>query len=205
MERVGVGSYEKLLPSELSGGMQQRVGLACALAVNPSVLLMDGAFCGLDPLFRFEMQNELLQLQKKEQRTIVFISVDIEEAVKIGAHIGIMKDGCLIQVGTPAELIYTPADAHVQEFFRNVDVSRFLKASSMMTQVERGLLRCDAGTPSDRYLNQLIGSGAESASHDRRPIEEVHIVGLIHWRLSSNPSRPRSTKGKRVGRSQVST
>ncbi|VWC59593.1 glycine/betaine ABC transporter ATP-binding protein [Burkholderia contaminans] len=161
LERVGLGSYEKLLPSELSGGMQQRVGLARALAVNPSVLLMDEAFSALDPLIRFEMQNELLRLQKEEQRTIVFISHDIEEAVKIGGRIGIMKDGCLIQVGTPAELIQTPADAYVQDFFRNVDVSRFLKASSMMTPVERGLLRCDALTPSDRYLNQLIDSGAE--------------------------------------------
>jgi len=161
LERVGLGSYEKLLPSELSGGMQQRVGLARALAVNPSVLLMDEAFSALDPLIRFEMQNELLRLQKEEQRTIVFISHDIEEAVKIGGRIGIMKDGRLIQVGTPAELIQTPADAYVQDFFRNVDVSRFLKASSLMTTIGRGLLRCDAGTPSDRYLNQLIDSGAE--------------------------------------------
>ncbi|MGT0194447.1 quaternary amine ABC transporter ATP-binding protein [Burkholderia pyrrocinia] len=161
LTRVGLGSYEKLLPSELSGGMQQRVGLARALAVNPSVLLMDEAFSALDPLIRFEMQNELLRLQKEEQRTIVFISHDIEEAVKIGGRIGIMKDGCLIQVGTPAELIQSPADEYVRDFFRNVDVSRFLKASGLMTPVERGLIACDAGTPSERYLNKLIDSGAE--------------------------------------------
>ncbi|MGF6976529.1 ABC-type proline/glycine betaine transport system ATPase subunit [Paraburkholderia sp. JPY465] len=93
LTRVGLGSYEKLLPSELSGGMRQRVGLARALAVNPSVLLMDEAFPALDPLIRFEMQNELLPLQKEEQRTIVFISHDIEEAIKIRGRIGIMKDG----------------------------------------------------------------------------------------------------------------
>ncbi|KVV32287.1 glycine betaine/L-proline ABC transporter ATP-binding protein [Burkholderia ubonensis] len=161
LTRVGLGSYEKLLPSELSGGMQQRVGLARALAVNPSVLLMDEAFSALDPLIRFEMQNELLRLQKEEQRTIVFISHDIEEAVKIGGRIGIMKDGCLIQVGTPAELIQSPADEYVRDFFRNVDVSRFLKASSLLTRVERGLISCDAGAPSERYLDQLIDSGAE--------------------------------------------
>jgi glycine betaine/proline transport system ATP-binding protein len=158
---VGLGSYEKMLPSELSGGMQQRVGLARALAVNPSVLLMDEAFSALDPLIRFEMQNELLRLQKEEQRTIVFISHDIEEAVKIGGRIGIMKDGCLIQVGTPAELIQSPADSYVRDFFRNVDVSRFLKASSLMTKVDRGLIACDVGTPSERYINQLIDSGVE--------------------------------------------
>ncbi|MBB3259749.1 glycine betaine/proline transport system ATP-binding protein [Paraburkholderia bannensis] len=161
LTRVGLGSYERLLPGELSGGMQQRVGLARALAVNPSVLLMDEAFSALDPLIRFEMQNELLRLQKEEQRTIVFISHDIEEAIKIGGRIGIMKDGCLIQVGTPAELIQSPADAYVRDFFRNVDVSRFLKASSLMTSVEHRLISCAVAAPSERYLNQLIDSGVE--------------------------------------------
>jgi glycine betaine/proline transport system ATP-binding protein len=161
LTRVGLGSYEKLLPSELSGGMQQRVGLARALAVNPSVLLMDEAFSALDPLIRFEMQTELLRLQKEEQRTIVFISHDIEEAIKIGGRIGIMKDGCLIQVGTPAELIQSPADKYVQDFFRNVDVSRFLKASSLMTAADRDIITCDVGSPCERYLNQLIDSGSE--------------------------------------------
>ncbi|MCP3716481.1 MULTISPECIES: glycine betaine/L-proline ABC transporter ATP-binding protein [Paraburkholderia] len=161
LTRVGLGSYEKLLPSELSGGMQQRVGLARALAVNPAVLLMDEAFSALDPLIRFEMQSELLRLQKEEQRTIVFISHDIEEAIKIGGRIGIMKDGCLIQVGTPAELIQSPADDYVRDFFRHVDVSRFLKAESLLTRVERGLISGDVGAPAERYLNQLIDSGAE--------------------------------------------
>ncbi|CAN7341591.1 glycine betaine/L-proline ABC transporter ATP-binding protein [Trinickia sp. LjRoot230] len=161
LTRVGLGSYEKLLPDELSGGMQQRVGLARALAVNPSVLLMDEAFSALDPLIRHEMQSELLRLQKKEQRTIVFISHDIEEAIKIGGRIGIMKDGCLIQVGTPAELIQSPADDYVRDFFRHVDVSRFLKASSLLAGVERGVIACDVGAPADRYLNQLIDSGVE--------------------------------------------
>lgn len=161
LTRVGLGSYEKLLPSELSGGMQQRVGLARALAVNPSVLLMDEAFSALDPLIRHEMQSELLRLQKEEQRTIVFISHDIEEAIKIGGRIGIMKDGCLIQVGTPAELIQSPADDYVRDFFRHVDVSRFLKASSLLTSVGRELIACDIGAPADRYLSQLIDSGVE--------------------------------------------
>jgi len=161
LKRVGLGSYEKLLPGELSGGMQQRVGLARALAVNPAVLLMDEAFSALDPLIRFEMQSELLRLQKEEQRTIVFISHDIEEAIKIGGRIGIMKDGCLIQVGTPAELIQSPADDYVRDFFRHVDVSRFLKAESLLTRVERGLIAGDVGAPAERYLNQLIDSGAE--------------------------------------------
>ncbi|WP_233859567.1 quaternary amine ABC transporter ATP-binding protein [Paraburkholderia sp. HD33-4] len=161
LKRVGLDSYEKLLPGELSGGMQQRVGLARALAVNPAVLLMDEAFSALDPLIRFEMQSELLRLQKEEQRTIVFISHDIEEAIKIGGRIGIMKDGCLIQVGTPAELIQSPADDYVRDFFRHVDVSRFLKAERLMTRVERGLITGDVAAPAQRYLDQVIDSGAE--------------------------------------------
>ncbi|MEK6347231.1 MAG: glycine betaine/L-proline ABC transporter ATP-binding protein [Burkholderia sp.] len=161
LTRVGLGAYEKLLPGELSGGMQQRVGLARALAVNPSVLLMDEAFSALDPMIRFEMQNELLRLQKEEQRTIVFISHDIEEAIKIGGRIGIMKDGCLIQVGTPAELIQSPADAYVRDFFRNVDVSRFLNAATLMTPADRRAVIRHADTPSDRFLDTLLDAGLE--------------------------------------------
>ena len=163
LTRVGLGSYEKLLPGELSGGMQQRVGLARALAVNPAVLLMDEAFSALDPLIRHEMQSELLRLQKQEQRTIVFISHDIDEAIKIGGRIGIMKDGCLIQVGTPAELIQSPADDYVRDFFRHVDVSRFLKADTLLTKVERGVIAADVAAPAAHYVNQLIDSGLEYA------------------------------------------
>lgn len=163
LERVGLGSYEKLYPHELSGGMQQRVGLARALAVNPSVLLMDEAFSALDPLIRSEMQNELLRLQKEEQRTIVFISHDIEEALKIGGRIGIMKDGRLIQVGTPAELIHSPADDYVRDFFRHVDVSRFLKASMLMNRADEGVFRCDLDAPARRYLDEMIARNLDCA------------------------------------------
>lgn len=162
LSRVGLGKYETLYPGELSGGMQQRVGLARALAVNPSVLLMDEAFSALDPLIRFEMQNELLRLQKDEQRTIVFISHDIEEAIKIGGRVGVMKDGQLVQVGTPAELIQSPANDYVRDFFRNVDVSRFLKANSLLVSVHAGgKIVCDESASADRFADQLIDAGAE--------------------------------------------
>jgi glycine betaine/proline transport system ATP-binding protein len=127
------------------------------------VLLMDEAFSALDPLIRFEMQNELLRLQKEEQRTIVFISHDIEEAVKIGGRIGIMKDGRLIQVGTPADLIQSPADSYVRDFFRNVDVSRFLTASSLMKTPAAGVISCDLGTSAERYLSELIDANLDCA------------------------------------------
>jgi glycine betaine/proline transport system ATP-binding protein len=163
LSRVGLGSYAKLFPHELSGGMQQRVGLARALAVNPAVLLMDEAFSALDPMIRSEMQNELLRLQKQEQRTIVFISHDIDEAIKIGGRIGIMKDGRLIQVGTPAELIQSPCDDYVRDFFKHVDVSQFLKASSLLETVDGLWIRCDGAAPAQRYLQQLIDSGRNCA------------------------------------------
>ncbi len=163
LARVGLDAYARMYPSELSGGMQQRVGLARALAVNPAVLLMDEAFSALDPLIRSEMQNELLRLQKEESRTIVFISHDIEEAIKIGGRIGIMKDGRLIQVGTPAELIQSPADDFVRDFFRHVDVSRFLKAANMLTRVDEARLACDIGSPATRLLDRLIDAGLECA------------------------------------------
>jgi glycine betaine/proline transport system ATP-binding protein len=163
LARVGLDAYAKMHPHELSGGMQQRVGLARALAVNPSVLLMDEAFSALDPLIRNEMQTELLRLQKEEQRTIVFISHDIEEAIKLGGRIGIMKDGRLIQVGTPAELIHSPADDFVRDFFRNVDVSRFLKAADMLSPVEIDRHVCDIDAPAERLLSRLIDGGLEHA------------------------------------------
>jgi glycine betaine/proline transport system ATP-binding protein len=109
------------------------------------------------------MQNELLRLQKEEQRTIVFISHDIDEAIKIGGRIGIMKDGRLIQVGTPSELIQSPADGFVRDFFRHVDVSRFLKASNMLTREDRATLRFNLASPSQRCLDQLIDRGLETA------------------------------------------
>ena len=131
LEQVGLGSFAHKFPHELSGGMQQRVGLARALAVNPSMIIMDEAFSALDPLKRREMQDVLLDLQKKHRRTIIFVSHDIEEAIRIGTRIGIMEGGRLVQVGTPRELIENPADNYVRNFFDTVDTSRYLTAGHL--------------------------------------------------------------------------
>lgn len=131
LEQVGLGSFAHKYPHELSGGMQQRVGLARALAVNPSMIIMDEAFSALDPLKRREMQDVLLDLQKKHRRTIIFVSHDIEEAIRIGTRIGIMEGGRLVQVGTPRELIENPADNYVRNFFDTVDTSRYLTAGHL--------------------------------------------------------------------------
>ncbi|MDK2966564.1 MULTISPECIES: glycine betaine/L-proline ABC transporter ATP-binding protein [Lacrimispora] len=132
LELVGLKGYEKSMPSELSGGMQQRVGLARALATNPDILLMDEAFSALDPLIRKEMQDELLSLQSKMQKTIIFITHDLDEALKIGDRIAIMKDGEIVQIGTPEEILKSPANDYVKEFVQGVNRVKVVTAGSIM-------------------------------------------------------------------------
>ena len=134
LEQVGLGAWGASYPDELSGGMQQRVGLARALASDPSILLMDEAFSALDPIIRTEMQSELLRLQQIKRRTIVFISHDLDEAMRIGDHIAIMKDGHVVQVGTPDEILRSPANDYVREFVRGVDAAAVFKAADIARQ-----------------------------------------------------------------------
>ncbi len=134
LEVVGLKGYEQVKPKELSGGMQQRVGLARALANDPDVLLMDEAFSALDPLIRKEMQDELLQLQGQLKKTILFITHDLDEALKIGDRIAIMKDGVIVQIGTPEEILTNPANEYVSTFVQDVDRSKVLLASHVMKQ-----------------------------------------------------------------------
>ena len=129
---VGLEGYEKSMPSQLSGGMQQRVGLARALATDPDILLMDEAFSALDPLIRKEMQDELLDLQTKMHKTIIFITHDLDEALKIGDRIAIMKDGVIVQIGTPEDILTNPADDYVREFVQDVNRVKIVTASTIM-------------------------------------------------------------------------
>ena len=131
LEQVGLEGWGASYPDELSGGMQQRVGLARALASDPSILLMDEAFSALDPIIRTEMQSELLRLQQVKRRTIVFISHDLDEAMRIGDRIAIMKDGQVVQVGTPDEILRNPADDYVRSFVRGVDAAAVFKAGDI--------------------------------------------------------------------------
>ena len=131
LDQVGLAGWGASYPDELSGGMQQRVGLARALASDPSILLMDEAFSALDPIIRTEMQSELLRLQQVKRRTIVFISHDLDEAMRIGDRVAIMKDGQVVQVGTPEDILRNPADDYVRSFVRGVDASAVFKASDI--------------------------------------------------------------------------
>ncbi|MCG7576170.1 MULTISPECIES: glycine betaine/L-proline ABC transporter ATP-binding protein [unclassified Halomonas] len=135
LKQVGLEGWEDAYPNQLSGGMQQRVGLARALANDASVLLMDEAFSALDPLIRKDMQKELLQLQTKMQKTTVFITHDLDEALNIGDRIVLLKDGEVVQIGTPEEILTKPADDYVRRFIEGVDRSRILTAESAMRPV----------------------------------------------------------------------
>ena len=120
IKRVGLSGYEDQFPAQLSGGQQQRVGLARALCTNPEILLMDEAFSALDPLIRSEMQQQLIGLQEDLQKTVLFITHDLDEALRIGDRIAILKDGEISQVGTPDEILENPADDYVAAFVRDV-------------------------------------------------------------------------------------
>ncbi|WP_455919351.1 quaternary amine ABC transporter ATP-binding protein [Priestia megaterium] len=136
LELVGLKGYENQYPGELSGGMQQRVGLARALANDPDILLMDEAFSALDPLIRKDMQDFLLELQEKMERTIIFITHDLDEALRIGDRIVLMKDGSVVQVGTPEEIMTNPANDYVERFVEDVNVAKVYTAESVMNRAE---------------------------------------------------------------------
>ena len=140
LEQVGLEHHAQSYPDELSGGMQQRVGLARALANDPDIMLMDEAFSALDPLIRTEMQDELLVLQEKEKRTIVFISHDLDEAIRIGDRIAIMQNGEISQIGTPEEIINEPANDYVRSFFKGVDVTSVLNASHIVKKAHSTII-----------------------------------------------------------------
>lgn len=136
LELVGLKGYEDQYPDQLSGGMQQRVGLARALANDPEVLLMDEAFSALDPLIRKDMQDELLDLQTSMKKTIIFITHDLDEALRIGDRIALMKDGSIVQIGTPEEILVKPANDYVERFVEDVDRSKVLSAQHIMKRAE---------------------------------------------------------------------
>lgn len=160
IETVGLKGWEDYYPREMSGGMQQRVGLARALAVNPEVLLMDEPFSGLDPLIRREMQDELISLQSELRKTIVFITHDLNEALKLGDRIAIMRDGGIVQEGSPDEIVALPKDDYVAEFVRDVSRAKFIQVSSIMKRP--GLVLRDEQSP-EVALQAMRAHGVDEA------------------------------------------
>ncbi|MEX2374559.1 MAG: glycine betaine/L-proline ABC transporter ATP-binding protein, partial [Dehalococcoidia bacterium] len=202
---VGLEGWESYRPDALSGGMQQRVGLARAMAADPEVLLMDEPFSGLDPLIRRDMQNELVRLQDQMHKTIIFITHDLGEALKIGTHIAIMRDGEVIQVGTPEEILSEPADDYVEEFVRDVRRSSVVPVRSLMRRPvpqlridqtpkeaieELGRTRAVAGFVVDdagRYRGRVSFWSASEASQ-RNDATLADVVEMVSPHVSADAS-----------------
>ena len=174
IEAVGLTGFENQFPNQLSGGMQQRVGLARALATDSDIMLMDEAFSALDPLIRSDMQKQLLDLQSELKKTIVFITHDLDESLRLGDHIGILNAGKLVQVGTPVDIIMNPADDYVKAFVKDVNRAKVVKAKIIMTKVSEtngidksNLVRVNEDQFIEEFLPQIVCTNANCEVVDK--------------------------------------
>ena len=181
LELVGLDSWAGSYPRELSGGMQQRVGLARALALSPDILLMDEAFSALDPLIRRDMQDELINLQEKMRKTIVFISHDLDEALKLGDRIILMKDGAIVQIGTPEQILTSPATDYVARFVQDVDITKVLTAESVMKRSEAvAYLRTDGPRAALRKMRKHNIAHLFVVDHNQQLVGIVSADAAAH-------------------------
>ena len=174
IEAVGLNGFEHQYPSQLSGGMQQRVGLARALATNTDIMLMDEAFSALDPLIRSDMQKQLIDLQSELKKTIVFITHDLDESLRLGDHIGILNAGKLVQVGTPEEIIMSPADDYVKAFVKDVNRAKVIKAKIIMKKPNEvsnidksNVIKVNEDQFIEEFLPQIVCSDANCEVVDK--------------------------------------
>ena len=180
IETVGLKGWEDYYPREMSGGMQQRVGLARALAVNSPALLMDEPFSGLDPLIRREMQDELITLQTELHKTIVFITHDLDEALKLGDRIVILRDGEVAQEGSPQEIVANPADDYVAEFVRDVSRAKVIQAASIMRPPSLSLDEYSSSVGRSAYIEDIVPLAALSEQPVAVVDDEGGLLGEIH-------------------------
>ncbi len=173
LDMVGLAGWEHTRISALSGGMKQRVGIARALANDPDILLMDEAFSALDPLVRNDLQFELLRIQERTGKTIVFITHDINEAFRLGTHVGILRDGRMVQIGTPEEMITNPADDYVRSFINNADSSKIFTVRNVMSTQTCIVRNIDGAATAMRNMKS---SGVSSAYVVD---EHLHFLGII--------------------------
>ena len=174
IEAVGLSGFENQFPNQLSGGMQQRVGLARALATDSDIMLMDEAFSALDPLIRSDMQKQLLDLQSELKKTIVFITHDLDESLRLGDHIGILNAGKLVQVGTPVDIIMNPADDYVKAFVKDVNRAKVIKAKIIMKSVNESndidksnLIKVNEDQFIEEFLPQIVCTNANCEVVDK--------------------------------------
>ena len=183
IEAVGLSGFEHQYPNQLSGGMQQRVGLARALATNTNIMLMDEAFSALDPLIRSDMQKQLIDLQSELKKTIFFITHDLDESLKLGDHIGILNHGKLVQVGTPIDIIMKPADDYVKAFVKDVNRARVIKAKIIMTPTNEtngidksNLIKVHEDQFIEEFLPQVVCNNANCEVVDKEGNTKGYIT-----------------------------
>ena len=194
IERVGLAGYEDSYAHHLSGGMQQRVGLARALATDAEIMLMDEAFSALDPLIRSDMRALLLELQKELHKTIVFVTHDLEEAIEIGDRIAILRDGEIVQNGDSQDIVLRPADDYIAEFIQGINRSRVVRVGSVMGPVEPGLDGPDC--PLDVCLEDALplvagasGNEARVVDADGAPVGAISLDRLVGAVSGNDPPR----------------
>ena len=183
IQAVGLNGFENQFPAQLSGGMQQRVGLARALATDTDIMLMDEAFSALDPLIRSDMQKQLLDLQAELKKTIVFITHDLDESLRLGDHIGIINAGKLVQVGTPVEIIMNPADDYVEAFVKDVNRAKVIKAKIIMIPAAQAngidktnLIKVNEDQFIEEFLPQVVCNNANCEVVDRQGNTKGYIT-----------------------------
>ena len=183
IQAVGLSGFENQFPAQLSGGMQQRVGLARALATDTDIMLMDEAFSALDPLIRSDMQKQLLDLQAELKKTIVFITHDLDESLRLGDHIGILNAGKLVQVGTPVEIIMNPADDYVEAFVKDVNRAKVIKAKIIMIPAAQAngidksnLIKVNEDQFIEEFLPQVVCNNANCEVVDRQGNTKGYIT-----------------------------
>jgi glycine betaine/proline transport system ATP-binding protein len=177
LDRVGLSGYENHYPAQLSGGMQQRVGIARALTANTDIMLMDEAFSALDPLIRTDMQNLLLELQKELHKTIIFITHDLDEALKLADHLVILKDGGVVQQGEPQGILLNPCDPYIEDFVSDINRARVLRVRSVMSPVSDADITGEVDA--DESLEDLITLSDGDTNHIYRVTDNGETVGQI--------------------------
>lgn len=180
LERVGLAGFERNYPHQLSGGMQQRVGLARALTSNSEIMLMDEAFSALDPLIRTDMQDLLLALQHDLHKTIVFITHDLDEALKLADHLVILKDGAIIQQGEPQHILLNPNDPYIEDFVSDINRARVLRVRSIMTDIEPQLPDDTDSVDYNATLEQVIARAGGETAKSYRVTQDGAVVGALH-------------------------
>jgi glycine betaine/proline transport system ATP-binding protein len=198
LDRVGLSGYENHYPAQLSGGMQQRVGIARALTANTDIMLMDEAFSALDPLIRTDMQNLLLELQKELHKTIIFITHDLDEALKLADHLVILKDGAVVQQGEPQGILLNPCDPYIEDFVSDINRARVLRVRSVMSPVSDGDITGEVDA--DKSLEDLITLSDGDTNHIYRVTENGETIGQIDMKDLVRALVPRASSSVSIAR-----